>query len=321
MFNILGCCMMLPLVLSGVYERVVLAVFPGELTRETIMMHMAFAHSMFNVLNAAFFTTFIGFLEKVSGMITLAREKETVCGPRHLDENLIDTPPLAMAQVVRELVRMMEYAKNTVEKAAQGFLRGDKALLDQVQEQERVIDEFQRGIVAYLIKISELNLDSRESMEYPVLLHSVNDVEKIGDYAANIVKYGEHRIGRGIALTDDAVERIQGMFAVLYQLFDKTIDALRLDSDGRARDAVVLEDRIDEIKRSVREAFVDNLHKGQGSAVVEIYVMDIATTIEKMGDHLISIAKAVLKDLQWDQRVMVSEKLDLLARRGGAAGP
>ena len=48
-----------------------------------------------------------------------------------------------------------------------------------------------------------------------------------------------------------------------------------------------------------------NLKKRNTNPETEVMVMDIATNIEKMGDHLISISKAVIKDLQWGKKLEI----------------
>ena len=56
---------MLPLVQWGWFPVMVERIWPGDLSQDNIMVHIAVAHSTFNVFNTLIFLPIIGFLEKV----------------------------------------------------------------------------------------------------------------------------------------------------------------------------------------------------------------------------------------------------------------
>ncbi len=263
------------------------------------MMHIAFAHSMFNVLNAMVFTVFLNALVKTATVLTWGKEQEVTWAPMYLKESFLSDPIVAMEQVVNELVRMCELARETVRQAQDGFFGNNEELLRRAAENESRTDEFQRAITRYLIAISERHLDTRESAEYPVLLHSVNDIEKIGDYAVNIVNRAHTKIDNKLDPLQEGVAEIWQMFDRLYELFDIVIESLRKRDGQRAAGALAIEDEIDRFKAQVRMNHVQRLKENRGQPEAELMVMDLATNIEKMGDHLISVAKVVAKDLQW----------------------
>jgi Na+/phosphate symporter len=48
--------------------------------------------------------------------------------------------------------------------------------------------------------------------------------------------------------------------------------------------------------------YLNQLSQRKTRPAAEMMIMDVATNIEKMGDHLVSIAKSVSKDLQWGRK-------------------
>ncbi len=301
--KILGTCLILPFVWLGLFGRLVDFLLPGEISRPNIMMHIAFAHSLFNVINASVFTIFLDFVIRLTTALVPSTHESPVWAPMYLKESFLTDPLAAMQQVIKELVRMAELARLTVKEAQEGFFNNDETQLRKASRNEDDLDNFQRSITRYLIGISERHLDTRESMEYPVLLHSVNDLEKIGDYAKNIVNYANLKIDNRLELQQEGVEEITLMFNKLYELFDKVIEALQKRDGQLAAQAIPIEDEIDLRKAQVRKNHIRRLNENTGRPEAELLVMDLANNIEKMGDHLISIAKAVAKDLQWGKKV------------------
>jgi phosphate:Na+ symporter len=308
MFKIFGTVLFLPLLLTGWYEAFIRLIIPGTLNSSNIMFHIAIAHTTFNIINVGIFTLILWpILVRTARMLSFGRGVDVEREAKYLDPLLLHDPPIAMQQTILELVRMLEVGKGTVQDAQEAFFNKDLKKSEEVKEKEDILDELQRSITAYLIQISEKDLDTRESMEYPVLLHSVNDVEKIGDYSRNIADYTETLVSRKLDLPDECLKEIKPMFTKLYELFDNIIHSLKDKDTSEAHLAIAMEDQIDQMKSDCREKYIKRLNRHENNPEAEMMIMDIATNIEKMGDHLISIAKAVLKDLQWGQKTHMQE--------------
>ena len=142
---------------------------------------------------------------------------------KYLDPLLIADPPIAMQQTVFELSHMTEIAQSAVQDAKEAILDKNLDKGDLAKRKEDILDDFQRKITAYLIQVSEKDLDSEESKEYPLLLHSVNDIEKIGDYCKNLAGYAEMRIDRKLEFSPSNVKALKAMFGKLNELFEEVI--------------------------------------------------------------------------------------------------
>ncbi len=309
LFNVIGTVIVLPFVWIGAYGKLIDSLIPGAISPSNIMMHIAFAHSFFNVLNAIFFTIFLDFLTRMTTLVSFGKEGDGKWAPKYLKESLLSDPFVATEQVIKELVRMSEISKEIVLYSRDAFLKEDQKSIEKVHEGETALDYFQSAITKYMIRISEVSLDTRESMEYPILLHSVNDLEKIGDYADNIANYAELRIRKKLVFSSEGIEEISAMFSKLSELFDKVTASLQNRNSLFAHQAIEIEDEIDIMKSKVRQNHIKRLQAHDSRPESEMMIMDLATNIEKMGDHLTCIAKAVRKDLQWGRSPDLPKKL------------
>ncbi|MFP4417092.1 MAG: Na/Pi cotransporter family protein [Chitinivibrionales bacterium] len=311
LFNVIGTVIVLPFVWVGAYGRLVEYLHPGVLSQTNVMMHIAFAHSLFNILNAIVFTIFLNFLTKMTMRLSFGKDSNGQWVPKYLKESLLSDPFVATEQVIKELVRMTEISKEIVIISRDAFFKEDQKCIDKVHEGETALDNFQHAITSYMIRISEESLDTRESMEYPVLLHTVNDLEKIGDYADNIAGYAEIRMRKKLSFAPEGVEEISSMFEKLCELFDKVTTSLQERNSLYAQQAIKIEDQIDTMKSQVRENHIKRLQAHDTQPEAEMMIMDLATNIEKMGDHLTSIAKAVRKDLKWGRSAALTDDASL----------
>ena len=172
-----------------------------------------------------------------------------------------------------------------------------------VKEKEEVIDELQRSITSYLIRISSRDLCTRESMAYPVLLHCVNDVEKVGDYAVNIVNYAGEKNSKELKLEYRHIVILDRMFSKLDEIFNRVIVSLKEKDSYSAYDIVGLDNQLGELKVKCRKGYIKRLNKQKANPQLEIFIMDTASAVKKMSDHLANIANAVINDLQWGRKV------------------
>ena len=69
-----------------------------------------------------------------------------------------------------------------------------------MKRKEEAVDNLQAEITRYLIDISMRQLDEAEAEQIPVLIHSVNDIERIGDHAENILELAQRKIDQKLPL-------------------------------------------------------------------------------------------------------------------------
>jgi phosphate:Na+ symporter len=298
-FNVLGVCYILPLVWAGLFVKFVIWVTPVELSQFTIMMHIAVAHTLFNVFNTAVFLPIIKWLEVLVIKIIPLREDEAGQKPVVLEERLLNTPVIALQQAKKEIIRMAERAKDAVVQATDGFANDDMKSLDQAIRTEDVIDEFQFHITSYLVLLSERQLSSEVSIELPVLLHMVNDLERVGDHAVNISEIAGRKIEAKFILSDKAGDEAKKMVDEVLGMLDGIITALRNNDLQAAHSVLASENKINRMQVDYRRTHVQRMTDGICAAQSGLIFIDLVDNLEKIGDHLTNVAQSVIGGLQW----------------------
>ena len=313
MFNVMGACICFWFI--GPISRLVGIVAPWELTGETVGGSIAIAHTTIKVFEAIFFLPLTGVLEKT--VIRLVPEKagDFVVRPTVLERHLLLTPELAIQQARREIVRMARAAKRAVMRAIQGLVNDDRKQLEGARTMEEVTDNLQYEVTSYLAALSEKDISDGVSVELPVLLHTVNELERIGDHTENIAEIAERKIGQKLSFSESAMSEASELREVAEQMCEEIIRSLENNDLEAAHSALIRENTLNKMQMDFRRSHVDRMTDGGCSAEAGLIFIDLVDNVEKIGDHLTNIAQAVIGGLQWDG----AEFKDRIASEAGNA--
>ncbi|MHC4741956.1 MAG: Na/Pi cotransporter family protein [Planctomycetota bacterium] len=299
-FNTIGVLYMLPIVWTGWYAIAIKWLTPGALTQYTIMTHIFAAHCIFNVFNTILFLPFVGLLRTIVVKLIPITEEEAARKPVALESHLLHTPVIALNQAKQEIIRMSKTAKETLVHAIDGLLSGNKKKLKAVREMEDYIDDFQLEITSYLSTLSRETLSDDVSTELPVLLHAVNDLERIGDHAVNIVEIAERKIEQRQSFSEAAVAEAKQLKVEVEEMFDHVIEALESGDVKGAKLSQEHEEMLNKMQKEFRGSHVQRMTDGVCTPETGLIFIDLVDNIEKIGDHLTNIAQAIIGGLHWE---------------------
>jgi len=298
-FNVFGSVIAYPFVYAGWYSSFVLAVCPWELGGATVAASIAVAHSFFNIANSCIFLPLSPVLAKVAVWLVPVRPSEVAMPPVVLEKHLLDTPEIAIEQAKRQIVYMAKTAKRAFRQAIDGIIEDDRKKLDSVREIEDVIDSLQFEITSYLSALSSKPLADGISVRLPVFLHAVNDLERIGDHAINIIEIAQRKIEQKLSFSNPAMAEAEKLREEAEQMFDDVIAALETGDIKAARAALVIEKRLNQLQLDFRRSHVQRMTEGVSTPETGLIFIDLVDNVEKIGDHLTNIAQAAIGGLQW----------------------
>jgi phosphate:Na+ symporter len=311
MFNVLGSAIAYPFVHAGWYSGFVLAVCPWKLGGSTVAASIAVAHSFFNIANSCIFLPLSPVLAKAAVWLVPIRPSEVATMPVVLEKHLLDTPEIAIEQAKREIVRMAKTAKRAFRQSIDGIIENDRKKLESVREMEDFIDSLQFEITSYLSALSSKPLANGISVKLPVLLHAVNDLERVGDHAINIVEIALRKIDQKLSFSEPAMAEAEKLREEAGEMFDDVITALETGDIETARAALVIEKRLNKAQVDFRRSHVRRMTEGLCTPETGLIFIDLVDNVEKIGDHLTNIAQATIGGLQWAEvEPKISDGLD-----------
>ncbi|WP_176483691.1 MULTISPECIES: Na/Pi cotransporter family protein [Bacillus] len=258
-------------------------------------MTIAFAHGIFNVSNVIIQFPFIALLAILVTKLIPGQDSAVEYKANKLDPLFIEqSPSLALGQAKEEVVRMGELSVVGLEETKAYLVNGTPKHAEVGFQLEDAINNMDRKITDYLVKLSSASLSANESEEHSMLMDSVRDIERIGDHFENILELVDYQISNKVKLTDQADQDLDEMFTLTIKTVQEAVEALKTGNKELARDVKLKEDQIDRMERTLRKKHIMRLNDGLCSGQSGIVFVDIISNLERVGDHAVNIAEAVL---------------------------
>ena len=159
---------------------------------------------------------------------------------------------------------------------------------------EDAINNLDKKITNYLILLSSSSMSASESEEHSMLLDTARDIERIGDHFENIVELVDYQITNKVKVTSEANKDLAEMFELTISTVKEAVAALEHNDREKAVHVMQQEDQIDSMERSLRKKHILRLNEGACTGSAGIVFVDIISNLERIGDHAVNIAEAVL---------------------------
>ncbi len=286
-FNVIGAAVWLTVFC------VVKAVFaPALLTQPASLLGIAVCHSIFNILCTLLMLPFSGVLESmVCRLIPNARTPEKA---KTLDERLLGSPALALAQCRQALGNMAALAIRAFRDSAACILKYDQAAADRIRQAENETDHLEDIIGTYLLKLTSRNLGDEDSVKATEYMKLIGDYERIADHAVNLLESAEEIENKNVVFSEKAIAEYRTICAAVTEILNLSFSAFSEEDLAAAHKTEPLEQVIDMLKEDLRTRHFQRLQKGGCTAAAEFVWSDILTNLERAADHCSNISGCVL---------------------------
>lgn len=287
MFNTLGSAVFLVVLLCwpGFMADTFRTWFPAPATQ------IAMFHTCFNVTCTVLFLPLCGWFVKVSELLIPEKEAPQAA-ETFLDERMLSSASLAIAQLEKELVRLSDTAMDAFRTGYRSFDRKDQALIEPTHQLIDQAGGICQSMVNYLIRLSAR---SKLADERPISdLHSnLGDIMRIAEIADNFTKYTQKTILNGLDFSDSVKEELDGMVERIETLYALTKRAV-LDKEVRLLPQIDrVEDEIDDLRKRLIGRHIQRLNQGECQAESSGVFINLVSNLERLGDHLTYIAHTV----------------------------
>lgn len=272
------------------------AVFDFSFTHMAINPFMiAVCHSIFNVVTTAVLMPFTKQLERLANFIV--RDKKGKGGKGTLlDERLISTvPSFAVANAFDVDCEMCELSRKAFSDAMGLLDNYNEKTADAVTEMEGKLDVYEDQLGTYMVKLSKTGASDSDSKRIAKILHTINDFERIGDHAENLVGVAREMHDKGIVFSHEAKAEIEKLTAALHEILDMTAKAFKTSDVQLASSVEPLEQVIDKLISEIKNRHVERLQKGNCTIELGFVLTDLLTNYERVSDHCSNVAVAVLE--------------------------
>jgi phosphate:Na+ symporter len=257
-----------------------------------VARQIAMSHTFFNVANMFVMLPFIDKLVNFLETHIKDDEEESDKGLQ-LDDRLLNNPAVAIGQVGRELVHMAEMAEKNLKLAGKALVEGDEKAIEKVYQREDRIDEHEKGIIDFVIRLSNLNVSQEENDRLASYLQIAHDIERIGDHAENIVELAEDKIEKDVKMTEAARNELLELLDLTYSIVQHVKEALDSEDDAICMKIYEEEERSDDLTDEYKDKHIKRLSEGTCQVNSSAIYFDLLVDLERVGDHAANIAEHI----------------------------
>ena len=272
-------------------------IFDFAIVEEAINpVNIAAVHSIFNICTTIILLPFGKQLERLAGLIIKdnqeSREKD---GCVLLDDRLLLSPSFAVAQCRENVVAMAELAKLSVVSSMSMVQSYSKQEGENIRAYEEELDQLEDTLGTFLIKLSAKEISANDSNEVSQMLHSINDLERMGDHALNIAESAEEIDQKQLKFSEVARQEMTTLAAALTEILTITIDAFEREDLAIAEKVEPLEEVIDDLTDEIRNRHIERLQAGACSIELGFILNDLLGNYERISDHCSNLAACLIQ--------------------------
>jgi phosphate transport system protein len=203
--------------------------------------------------------------------------------------------------------RMGDMAQTQLQSAIQALVRRDGEIARQVVEADVRIDDLEQQVSSQAVRLLALRQPVAQDLrEIVSALKVSSDLERIGDYAANIGK-------RVLALTQSTPFKLPAGLPRMGWLAQKIIKDVMTAYDGRdpqkALEAWHSDEEVDETYSGLFRELLTHMMEDPRNIGTCTHMLFVAKNIERIGDHATNIAETIYY-------MVVGEPLDAVRPKG-----
>ena len=291
LFNITGSVIFIfPVAFAGKYIAKFFDLFINKTEWQIAVFHM-----VFNLLTTALLLPFIKYLVKISCLIVRDKSENKVEERETLDPRLLKTPAIAVGQVRKQLLIMADSAFSNYKLSLDMLLSGDLSKKEDFAKVEDSINANNSNIVHYLIELSLQELSAKDEKKVSSFFRVSSDLERIGDYAENITEYAEKKAEQSIEFSEHATAEIMEMDTHLTNLYKHVINVFKYSDLSYMPQVEFEEDETDRMNKVMQKSHLRRMKEGHCSPETGAIFLQLAVTMERIGDHMHNIANSVLE--------------------------
>ncbi|MCQ8278325.1 phosphate signaling complex protein PhoU [Acetobacteraceae bacterium KSS8] len=207
--------------------------------------------------------------------------------PRHI----VSSYEQELNQLRALMARMGGLVENQTALAIQAIIDHNAESAQAAMEQDPEVDALEREVESRAIKLLALRAPMAQDLrEIVSALKVTSDLERIGDYAANVAK---RSLRLGPTGNDISLGGLRSMGRLVQEGLRLAIDALGQNDAEKALDVWRSDKAVDEIYTAMFRELVTYMMEDPRNIGACTHLLFIAKNLERIGDHATNIAERV----------------------------
>ena len=257
---------------------------------------IAVFQSLFNVFTCVLLLPFINQLVKLSLLVVKDEPEKAPAHPEllTLTENLYISPAVALGEATKAVAAMGVLARENFYRGCQQLKKYDEELARIINDDEDCLDQFADRADQFFIGLSKSIETERDDRQLEMLMQTVPNFERVGDYATNFVELAQRLDHDKASFSETAYKELEIISEAVLEILDLTVDAFSANNNEKAKTIEPLEEVIDDMVMILKDRHTKRLKAGACSVGSGLVFMEVLTYLERASDQCSSIAMMML---------------------------
>ncbi|MEO7477992.1 MAG: phosphate signaling complex protein PhoU [Lysobacteraceae bacterium] len=226
----------------------------------------------------------------------------------HSSEHIVKSFDTELARLTGEIVRMGEIAVAQLEAAMDVLERRDSRAAERVIINDDAIDGLENAVGQDVVKLLVMRSPmARDLREVLAALRIASDIERVGDYAANLAK---RSMALNLAPPVAPARGLPALAELAAELMNEVLAAYRDRDAERAIVARARDVELDTLYTGLFRELLTYMMEDPRHITSCTHLLFMAKNIERIGDHATNIAENVWFLVHGDEAMPIREKHD-----------
>lgn len=274
------------------FIQLVTALSPGDLSSSAAVSRvLANTHTVFSILSAFIFLPLIGFFARSAPRLIPGSERASSVEARtvFIDNRVMNTPPIALLQARNELRRMAGITRTMYAEMAEQFFRYDARKSAAIAQKENTVDILQRDLSDFLVTLSRQPLPPEESMEIPVMLQLISELEHVADQSEAVLDYLRKKKEEKLLFSTTAMHEIRNLARKAEELVVLAVETIEVPATDAIEKGRGLRDEVVQMREAMLNGHIKRLSTGKCTVRAGIIYADMISAFAKIADSCLTI--------------------------------
>lgn len=212
----------------------------------------------------------------------------------HFMNNIGQVPPtILLAQARKEIARMGAIASSNLELALDSFFNQDVKKGEEALQMEEVVDYLNYAIVDKLVELHTTDMSQKDMNLVHHMMLVVSHLERISDYAENVVEYGQRMRNENAFLSESGHQDLLELAQLCLKEVKLCNEIFVGERYSQLKTAERIEEQVDAKQLEIIDGHVKRLANAGCNPLAGVIFTDMANDLERCSDHAISVARAL----------------------------
>lgn len=252
--------------------------------------------TLFKVVTAVMLFPFTALLVKTAQRIIPSKEEPMQEYPEldALNDQLLTAPAVALYEASHSIAVMGDAALANFISASKQFEDYDDDRNKIIQAREDRLDAFADTADNFLVKLSRHISTQNDNTQLNLLMQSVPNFERIGDYATDIDELALRLRNENRVFSEQAQQELKLLTNAVVEIIAMTVQAFEENDEVLATRIEPLEEVIDDMVGMLRDRHTERLKEGVCTVTNGLVFIETLTYLERASDQCSSTAMLML---------------------------